>query len=129
MLTNLSDDPPLIDHLQFLEALDRLEVGGGSSGAQDVHSRATYGDAFEALDSGLPLKGAAPETGAPDHERTPVNEPYRAVTARLAPPAVRVPFMAAALVVVACLTVGAATAALVFHDHVARITESRTATR
>jgi len=129
MPINPSDDPQLIDHLQFLEELDRMETRGERAGAKDVHSRPVQGDAFEALESGLPLKGAAPESGAPHHEPTPAIEPYQAAAAPPAPAEVRVPFMAAALVIAACLTAGAATAALVFHDQLARITESRTATR
>jgi hypothetical protein len=129
MPTSPSDEPPLIDHDQFLAELDRLEVGVEGTVGQDVHSRAAYGDAFEALESGLPLKGAAPEFGGPHHEAVPAMKPYQAAVVRLAPTQAAVPFLMAALVIVACFTAGAASAVLVFHDQVAQITEARTATR
>jgi hypothetical protein len=128
MPTNPSDDPPLINDVQFLEELDRLEDRGESPIEQGAHSRATSGDAFEALESGLPLKKGAPEPSALRDHPAPATEPYQLPAAQRRPAETRVPFVTAALVLVACLTAGAATAALVFHDRLAEITESPTAT-
>jgi hypothetical protein len=129
MPTDPSDDPSLINDLQFLEELDRLEEGGESAIAPAVHSRTTYGDAFEALESGLPLKTEAPEIPAHRREQAPTIDRYDAPAVQRPPAAARVSFITAALVIVACLTAGAAGAALVFHDRVTQITAARTATR
>ena len=45
------------------------------------------------------------------------------------PPGRNIPFAAAALVIVACLTAGAATAAFVFHDRLTAVTAALTASR
>jgi hypothetical protein len=123
-------DAPLIDDLQFLEELDRLEDGGERVLAPAAHPRTTYDDAFDALESGLPLTSDAPEiTPRRHHERPPTIDRHEAPAIQPLPAAARVSFMTAAFVIVACLTAGAAGAALVFHDQLAQITESRSATR
>jgi len=129
MPTNPPDGPPLIDDLQFLEELDRLEDGGERTVAPAAPPRPTYDDAFDALESGLPLTSEAREITARRHERAPTIDRLEAAAAQPAPAEARVSFITAALVIVACLTAGAAGAALVFHDRVAQITESRSATR
>lgn len=129
MATNPSDDPPLINDVQFLEELDRMEDGAaGSSNAPKDHLRGGYGDAFEALESGLPLRTGAPEPAAHRHAPAPATEPYRIPASQPPPAETRVPSMAAALVILACLTAGAGAAALVFHDRLAQITASSKAT-
>jgi hypothetical protein len=129
MPTNSSEDPPLIDDLQFLEELDRLEDRGERTSAPAAHPRTTYDDAFDALESGLPLTSEAREITPRRHERPPTIDRHEAPAVQLAPAEARVSFITAALVIVVCLTAGAAGAALVFHDRVAQITESRSATR
>jgi hypothetical protein len=67
----------------------------------------------------------------PHHERAPIGEPYEPPVEQSASAETHIPFMAVALVLVlvACLTAGAATAAFVFHDRVTQITALRPATR
>jgi hypothetical protein len=130
MRTDPPDAPPLIDDLQFLEELDRLEDGGERPIAPVVHPRPVFDDAFDALESGLPLTSDAPEiTPRRHHQRPPTIDRHEAAAVQPLPAEARVSFMTAALVIVVCLTAGAAGAALVFHDQVAQITESRSATR
>ena len=106
-----------------------IGVFGGVRRGLPTGSAARETDAFHALESGLPMHPDARETGAPHHERSPLGEPYEPPVEQLAPVEKRVPFLAAAFVLVACVTAGAATAALVFHDRVTQITAQRSANR
>ena len=141
MSTITAAEASLNNDSEFLEELERFEhvpVPG-------LDSRTTYADAFDALESGLPMNAAtgesdalerglppdrsAREAGAPHHERAPIDEPYDASAQQPAPAEKQIPFLTAALVLVACLAVGAATAALVFHGRLTQITALRSATR
>ena len=136
MSTTIAAEEPLINNTQFLEELERLEHVPDPE--LDSHS---YADAFDALERGLPMDPAAREASAfdalerglpmdpstrethrPHHERSPLSEPYETPVEHPALAEKHVPFLAAVLVLVACLTAGAATAALVFHDRVTQIT-------
>jgi hypothetical protein len=96
--------------------------------ASKGHPRTRYADAFDALESGLPMSAFAPESEVHD-EPAPKVERHEVAGPRLAPAETRVPFMMAALVLAGCLTVGGATAALVLHQRVTQITASWTASR
>ncbi|HMB81461.1 MAG TPA: hypothetical protein VKI43_15385 [Vicinamibacterales bacterium] len=91
----------------------------------------TYADAFDALESGLSIDALALPPQLPYHERAPILDEYEPPDEDAAPVASErsIPFVAAALVIVVCLTAGATTAAFVFHDRVARITAPRSANR
>jgi hypothetical protein len=106
MSTTTDAELSLINDAEFLEELGQV----GSS------------DPFGGLDSGLPVQASAPAFGAPLHDRVPVgyDDDAPEETALRAHEGIR--FVPAALVLIACLTAGAATAAFVFHDRVAQIT-------
>jgi hypothetical protein len=125
----------LINDAQFLDELEGFEHREHSPDPSlETHE---YVDAFDALESGLPMQPVAGYASQPQHARgasdryEPIADEYEApedepltVTAEKG-----ISFLAAAIVLVGCLTVGAATAALVFHDRVAQITSTRTASR
>ena len=116
-------------------AFDALEHGlpidpaAREAGAFDAPERglpmdpaAREASAFDALERGLPMDPSRRETDPPHHERSPLGEPYEPPVEHPALAEKHVPFLAAVFVLAACLTAGAATAALVFHDRVTQIT-------
>jgi hypothetical protein len=154
MSTPIAAEPPLIDNARFLEELERFhhvsDPGLDSRSYEDafealesglpmdpaahqtrafdalesgppMDSAAREAGAFDALENGLPMNPDARQTGAPHHKRARIAEPH-APSVEPAPAETHVPFLAAVLVLLACLTAGAAAAALVFHDRVAQIT-------
>ena len=108
MSTTTDAELSLINDAEFLEEL--AQVGTG--------------DPFGSLDSGLPVHAAAPPFGAPLHDLEPVGyDDYDGVAAQIGRTRNEdIPFVAAALVIAACLTAGAATAGFVFHDRLVQIT-------
>ena len=109
----------LINGSEFLEELDDFaprETAFVDSAAPDSADDEFFG----ALEQGLPMRAG---------EVAPVD--YRDDDDEVAPAAVgkQVPVLAAALVILACLTAGAVTAAVVFHDRVTQITAPRQASR
>jgi hypothetical protein len=128
MSTTTAAEASLINDVEFLDELERFEHVAERAPDSGLDSR-TFDDAFDALESGLPLSHTAQRFEAPHHERVPIGEPHEPSVERPVPPEVHIPFMAAALVLVGCLSVGAATAAFVFHDRVTQITALRPASR
>jgi hypothetical protein len=128
MSTTTAADASLINGVEFLDELERFEQLDERAADPGLDSR-TYADAFDELESGLPMDPAARQTDAPRHERAPIDEPYEPLVDMPRPADQHIPFIAAALVLAACLTLGAATAALVFHDQLMQITAPRSATR
>lgn len=129
-------DPSLIHDAQFLAELDRGEGVSGTKVDAVAQRRTRYSDAFDALESGLPMESAAPapvppprHEPAPRHEPTPRKEWHQVPAAKRVAPEARVPMMTAAVVIVGCLAVGGATAALVFHNRLLQITASWAASR
>ena len=143
MSTITAAEASLINDTEFLEELERCEHVP-VSGLAPLTTCADAFDVFDvleiglpmsaatsrrdALESGLPTDGCAREAAAPHHERAPIDEPFETPTREPAPAEKPIPFLTAALVLAACLTVGAATAALVFHDRLTQIS-ARSATR
>ena len=136
MPTTTAEEASLINDAEFLDELEQFAredeyVAKADADAPSV----TYADAFDALEIGLPMDSAAPPTGAPHHERAPyadrlpLDESYQPPVERPASAEQRVPFIAVAIVLACCLTFGAATAALVFHDRLTHLTALRPATR
>jgi hypothetical protein len=124
-----SPQRPLIDDSQFFAELERFAHVAERPADPAIDVRTTpYADAFDALESGLPVNARKGAIAAPHHERPPINAAPHA-TVPSAPPETRVTAAMAAVVLVACLTAGAATAAYVFHDRVERITAPGMATR
>ena len=112
----------LIDDTEFLRELEQFNHM--DEHAPDPARRAPmHADAFAALESGLRTNLTAPEARRPHHERPPLVESYdddvMDAAEREAP---QVSFVTAGFVLVACLTFGAMTAAIVFHDRVTQIT-------
>jgi hypothetical protein len=124
-------DSSLINGVEFLDELERCEPVDprASDPRLDARTDADPFNQLDALDCGLPMDPAARPTDAPRRERALLDEPYKPFlgTPRSVEP--HIPFMAAALVLVVGLTLGAVTAALVFHDQLGQITALRTATR
>ena len=133
MPSTAAAEPSLHDdaasYLEEVESLDDLDDGAIAPDGGVVDQLAAE---FEALDTGLPID-ANPRPVVPYHQRPPIeapddapdDQPVRAVTRAEA----NIPFRTAALVLVVCLTAGAATAALVFHDRLSQITATTTASR
>lgn len=118
----------ILNDVDFLEKLERFEH-------MDEHGRDLTPDqpafdaAFDALDTGLPVSQAARRLEVPPHEQAPIGEPRERPVRQPAAAETHIPFTAAALVLAACLTAGAATAAFAFHGRVSQITSQRPATR
>ena len=94
--------------------------------------RPMYDDAFDALESGLPMRAGARGISEPIQQRQdqpPIAQVDDEEPIAPQPPARNIPFAAAALVIIACLTAGAATAAFVFHDRLTAVTAALTASR
>ena len=95
--------------------------------------RPMYDDAFDALDGGLPMRAGARGTSEPFQQRQqnppPIAQACDEEPIAPQPPARHMSFAAAALVIIACLTAGAATAAIVFHDRLTAVTAALTASR
>lgn len=92
-----------------------------------------YDDAFDALESGLPMSAGAHGMSEPFQQRhqapPPIAQDYDEEPVAPQPPERNIPFVAAALVIAACLSAGAATAAFVFHDRLTAVTAALTASR
>ena len=128
MSTTNAAEASLINDVEFLDELERFEHAAEHAPDPGLDSR-TYADAFDALEAGLPMNRNAYPAEVPHHERAPTDEPQATASEDPAPVEQRISFMAAALVVIVCLSVGAATAAFVFHDRVMQISALRPATR
>ena len=123
----------LINDLEFQEELERQ-----APISQPDPDLDGYEDAFDALDSGLPVRGNTPPAAGPQHLRAPIPDRYEPIAVgpspgewseEPAPPEPGISLPAAVLVIALCLSVGAATAVLVFHDRVSRISALVTASR
>ncbi|HEX3644557.1 MAG TPA: hypothetical protein VHT95_03070 [Vicinamibacterales bacterium] len=101
----------------------------GAAGAAARDEQQQHLDAFDALDSGLATDGEAPAPVSPRGEGDPVVESSRLAASLSAPEPRGIPFMTAALILVACLTAGATTAACLFQDQLMHITARPSATR
>ena len=119
----------LINDAEFLDELEQFAAGDERMVAAVPQERGAYDDAFDALEDGLPSDTFAAADLASPHEFIPVDHRYSgelsAATEAASFADTRVPFLAVALVLVACLTAGVATAAVVFHDRLARVTATR----
>ena len=135
MPTPTAEEASLINDGEFLDELEQFAREDEYVAKADADAPlVTYAGAFHALEMGLPMDSAAP-TGAPHHEcapyadRLPLDESYHPPVERPASAEQRVPFIAVAIVLACCLTFGAATAALVFHDRLTHLNALRPATR
>jgi hypothetical protein len=123
-MSTTAAEASLINDVEFLGELEQQEHD-----SEPRFGSAVYDDAFDALEVGLPMdRGARPDE-IPHDERAPIDELPATASEDPAPVEQRISFMAAALVIIMCLSVGAATAALVFHDRVLQISVLRPASR
>jgi hypothetical protein len=123
MSKTTSAELSLINDSELLEALEHFGPGPSRDG-------------FAALEGGLPMHPGVPAIGESFAPPLPVPpaataaNPYdEPIEARPAPAENQIPFVAAALVIAACLTAGAATAAFIFHDQLTQITATLQAIR
>jgi hypothetical protein len=139
MPTTTSAEQSLINDSEFLDGLGQFSDAGqerpafaryGAPGAVglDEHTR-PYRDAFDALDSDLPTDAGAPVDLAPLREQGPIEEFDLAPAKRSALEERRIPLMTAAVVLLACLTAGAVTAAYAFQERRTPVTSRPSATR
>jgi hypothetical protein len=118
----------LINDTEFLGELQKFEPEKPPTPDPSLDPQPIYADAFDSLESGLPIDAGAPEIVTPYSEQQPEANPYDDP----APPARAerdIPMVAAALVIIACLAAGAATAVFVFNDRVATISATLPASR
>ena len=128
MSTTTGADVSLLDDSEFIEELERLDQADADA-LDAVLDRRMFADAFVAVETRLPASQSERPLKVPQRERSPIGDPYDAPVVRPASAEIRIPFMAAAIVLMACLSAGAATAAFVFHDRVTQITALPPATR
>jgi hypothetical protein len=129
MSTTTSAELSLINDTEFLDELEQSVQAGRQVPDPSLDQPTAYDEGYDSLERGLPMDPGAPAIAARHYDREPptadpYNEPAQPVRAER-----DVPFMAATLVIVACLGAGAATAAFVFHDRVTQITATRPASR
>lgn len=116
----------LINDSEFLAELEKFQAPAGRDSG------------FAALETGLPMTGGDLSVGEPfdesygsphaDPNTNPYDAPFADEAAALSEEK-HVPLIAAALILAVCVSAGAATAAYVFHDQLARIIAPRAATR
>ena len=131
MPTTTSIEQSLINDTEFLDELGQFSDEGRERAVQplELEQPAAYRDGFDALDSGLAMDENVLDPVLPRFEPAPI-EKLDALPANLpAPEERRISFMTAALVLAACLTAGAVTAAYVFQDRLTPITARPSATR
>ncbi len=119
-----SDDLSIINDNRFLEELDRREVADARPDRPGDRRRTRYADAFDALESGLPVGASELEPGAAPGDEASSLQWHEPRAAQPPSKPTRVPVVAAAFLLLVGLTAGGATAAIVFHDRVALITAS-----
>jgi hypothetical protein len=131
MTTTTSAELSLINDAEFLEQLEGCDrvSGHGPDGLSEP--RPMSDAAFDALETGLPMDAGARAINEPFQPQrpAPAADVYDDEPIARQPPERQIPFLVAALVIVACLTAGAATAAVVFHDRLTAITATATASR
>ncbi len=123
MPTTSSAEASLINDAEFLDEgrfspVDQDRAAGGPGQGRP------FRDSFDALDSGLPMDEAVPqpiEAPYTDSDPLPANPRFGTESS--------ISVIAAALVLAACLSAGAATAAFVFHDELTHITARLSANR
>jgi hypothetical protein len=143
MSPTTSADLSLINDTEFLDELEKSGPAGRQIPDPSLDAAPTnldparlypdpspiYDDEIDSLESGLPMDPGAPVVAAPHYDREPPTEdPYNESPAQASRER-DISIMAAALVIIACRTVGAATAMLVFHDRLTRVTATPPASR
>jgi hypothetical protein len=120
----LINDGPICTPAVASPAVTDLEAGPAN---RQPRLAKKYDEGFAALDRGLAIGGLQPDQA--EHDTAPAYEPHDVPDDYPVRAQTRVTFMISAIVLLACLTAGAAAAAYVFQDRVTGITEPLTATR
>jgi hypothetical protein len=129
MPTTTSAEQSLINDSEFLDELGQFSDAGQERAVQPDELRRPYRDAFDALDGGLATDGDAPGPVSPGGDADPTEESH-VLPANLSAPERRgISFITVALVLVTCLTAGAATAAYLFRDQLTHVTARPSASR
>jgi hypothetical protein len=127
--TTTSAELSLINDSEFLEELE-TELTSGHELHRVSDSRLPH-DLYESLDRELPVHADA-ESFEPPYVDQPAAS-FQAYDDPIPAPLVDsdpvISMVAAAIVIAACLSIGAATAAYVFQDSLTRVTASRSASR
>jgi hypothetical protein len=127
--TTTPAEQSLINDSELRQEVGQFSDSEEAVAAQPLEPRPPYLDAFEALDSGLVTGADASGFVSPLHEYVPVEEVDEWPADRPSRAELRISFMTAALVVLACLTAGAVTAAYVFQERLMPVTARPSATR
>lgn len=127
--TTTSAELSLINDTEFLEELEQFEPPSRQAPDPSFDSPRAYDQGYDSLERGLPMDPGAPVIAAPHYDpepptEDPYNEPAAPARAKR-----DIPFIAAALVIIACLAAGAATAVFVFNDRVTKISATQPASR
>ena len=120
MPTTTDAELSLINDAEFLEELGQFDPPARQM--SDPVEAPRHNVTFDGLDRGLPMDTDAPH-GAPLYDREPIADPYDdpSDAPLVATASTGVPMLAAALVLLACLTAGAASAAFVFYPRLSQI--------
>ena len=131
MTRTASAEQSLINDTEFLDELEGSDHVALQRPDGLFDPRPLYDNAFHALESGLPMNAGAGGTSErfQHQHQEPIARACDEEPTAPQPPGRNIPFAAAALVIVACLTAGAATAAFVFHDRLTAVTAALTASR
>ena len=130
MSTPTAAELSLINDTEFLEELEQFDPTNARTPDPSIDPHPLFDDAYDALEGGLPIDPKAPANTAPHYEREqPTVDPYNDPASPGEPVDRHISMTAAALVIAACLTAGAASAAYVFHARLPWVTASRPASR
>lgn len=133
MTRTTSAEQSLINDTEFLHELEGSDHVSAPKPDGLFDPRPIYDDAFDALESGLPMSAGARGMSEPFQQRhqdhQPIAQDYDEDPIAPPPPERNIPFAAAALVIAACLTAGATTAAFVFHDRLTVVIAAPAASR
>ena len=127
MPTTTSAEQSLINDSELREKPEQVSGADDLVAAQAAEPHPPYLDGFETLDSGLDAEAAS--FVSPQREYVPVDEEDEWPEDRRARSEFRISFMTAALVLLACLTAGAVTAAYVFQERIAPVSARPSASR
>ena len=129
MPTTTPAEQSLINDSELRQGPGPFSAAEAAVAVQPLEPRPPYLDGFEALDSGLVTDTDASGFVSPPREYVPVEEVDELPADRSARGEFRISFMTAALVLLACLTAGAVTAAYVFQERLTPVTARPSATR
>jgi hypothetical protein len=127
--TTTPAEQSLINDSDVRQELAQFSDAEGAVEARPLEPRPPYLDGFEALDSGLATDADASGFASAQREYVPVDEIDELPAHRSARVEFRISFMTAALVLLACLTAGAVTAAYVFQERLTPVTGRPSASR